>query len=371
MKNKIDYRFKLLYAIGILMVISGHMASGISLTLADWVPLYGVHLPIFAFSSGYFFKESATQDWIGYVKKKVLRLLVPLYIYNLFYGIVVLISRRFGFTLSEEFSLYNLLLAPILNGHQFAYNLGGWFVVPLFMVETFYVLLRKALHISWNRLSETVLFVVLAILGMVGNQLGYMGYNQGWWLVLDRMLYFLPFYAFGFYYKKFLEEYDRKIPDALLLSVLFGIQAMIFFIYGRELTYGAAWCSFKEPGYMPFLAGIVGIAIWFRIATMLEPVLGKKRSVNILADNAYSIMINQFAGFMIVKTVYALISKYTMLFQDFEMDAYKSTIWYCYLPRGMKQLGVFYLIMGIAFPLLVQYIINMTKNKFGRMKNAR
>ena len=40
--HQIDYRFKILYAVGILMVLCGHCeGGGISLSLADWFPYAG------------------------------------------------------------------------------------------------------------------------------------------------------------------------------------------------------------------------------------------------------------------------------------------------------------------------------------------
>ena len=55
-KKKIDYRFKILYAVAILMVVAGHCdGGGISLDFAQWFPYEGIHLALFTFCSGYFF----------------------------------------------------------------------------------------------------------------------------------------------------------------------------------------------------------------------------------------------------------------------------------------------------------------------------
>lgn len=41
-KKKIDYRFKILYAVAILMVVAGHCdGGGISLDFAQWFPYEG------------------------------------------------------------------------------------------------------------------------------------------------------------------------------------------------------------------------------------------------------------------------------------------------------------------------------------------
>lgn len=43
------------------------------------------------------------------------------------------------------------------------------------------------------------------------------------------------------------------------------------------------------------IVAYLGIAFWLRI--------GDNKYINLIADNTYSIMMNQFLGFMIVKTI--------------------------------------------------------------------
>lgn len=181
--------------------------------------------------------------------------------------------------------------------------------------------------------------------------------------MLVRLLYFIPFYSLGVFYKRVLEEYDRKIPGVVFLPVVFGIKLLIHLYYGRSLSYAPSWCTFKENAFMPLIVGILGIAVWVRIAGILEPVLGKNRLVNLIADNTYSIMINQFMGFMIVKGVYAMICRFTPYLQDFDMNAFRSDIWYCYLPKGMGQMGIFYMLAGLFIPIGIQAAENRFLSK--------
>lgn len=67
----IDYRFKILYAIGIIFVVIGHCGGGGINILSDWFPPYAFHLQLFAFASGYFYKSSS-EEYIGkYILKKL------------------------------------------------------------------------------------------------------------------------------------------------------------------------------------------------------------------------------------------------------------------------------------------------------------
>ena len=51
-----DYRFKILYCIGMIMIVAGHCDGGGINLLSDWFPYYGFHLGLFLFASGYFYK---------------------------------------------------------------------------------------------------------------------------------------------------------------------------------------------------------------------------------------------------------------------------------------------------------------------------
>lgn len=56
----VDYRFKILYALGMVLVVMGHGAYPTSL-LTEWFPAYSFHLGLFAFCSGYFYKPKVEE----------------------------------------------------------------------------------------------------------------------------------------------------------------------------------------------------------------------------------------------------------------------------------------------------------------------
>ena len=98
-----DYRFKLLYALGMIMIVSGHVPGGGAISIfGNWFPYYGVHLPLFAFCAGYFFKPQSIDNTGNYIKKKVKKLIIPLYIYTVVYGIIVQILKSMGFAMGED-----------------------------------------------------------------------------------------------------------------------------------------------------------------------------------------------------------------------------------------------------------------------------
>ena len=358
----VDYRFKILYAIGMIMVVASHASGGGITALSDWFPYHGVHLALFMFCSGYFYKSSAEDNVSKYILKKIQVLIVPFYIYNVVYGLIVQFLRTKGFEMGGDFNLQNLTIAPITSGHQFVYNMGGWFLVPLFMVEIYNVLLHKLIKRIYKNTTEWAFGALEIFAGILGNQLACMGYRQNWWLVLVRMLYFAPFYELGILYRSKLETIDKKIPSFWYFAVLFAAQLAIIYHYGKVPSYIPSWCGdFVEGPIMPIVIGVLGIALWLRIANLLEPVIGRSKWINAIADSTYSIMMNQFLGFMIVKTGYALLSKIGSRFSDFDFVSYKTDIWWFYTPKGITQTLIVYVVAGLVFPIFVQKAIDQVK----------
>ena len=356
----VDYRFKIMYALGMIFIVAGHCENGGISLFYDWFPVSAFELGLFAFCSGYFYKAEAESAPGGYILKKAKKLLIPLYIWNIIYGLIVLLLSRFGFTIGEEFNLYNIFIAPITDGHQFGYNLCSWFIFPLFAIETINVLLRKIIAIKDDKIKEHIFFILYMLLGISGVYMAMRGYNTGVWLPVTRILYLTAFYGAGRYYKAILEEHDT-LPCRYYFALIFAAGIIIIYIYGKTPGYVPSWSMFADDAFIPFIAGFLAIAFWLRIAKILAPVIGKSRWVNAIADNTYAIMLHQFAGFMLVKAVFALISTLTPLCSEFNMELFKTDLWYYFVPKGLSQLKIIYLAAGIIVPIGVQRAVERGK----------
>ena len=76
-----------LYLLAIFFVVDGHLSGRDMLDLGGLFGYYSFHLMLFAFGSGYFFRDGA-QDAPGReIARAAGRLLVPLYLWNLVYGV--------------------------------------------------------------------------------------------------------------------------------------------------------------------------------------------------------------------------------------------------------------------------------------------
>ena len=363
--EKTDYRFKFLYVIGIISVIFGHCGQGISL-FYDWFPPYSFHVQLFVFCSGYFYKKTSEENILKFFLHKIKTIIVPLYLWNLFYGIFGACTRSLGLSIAGRLTWYNLLIAPIKNGHQFTYNCGGWFVIPLFMVQIFIILVRKILSVIRIEVSEYIIFICSLTLGIVGVCLSNKGYNQNWGLVLTRFLCTVPFYEAGILYKEKLERKD-KISNMVYFSFVFVAQLIIITINSGNITYSLAWCTlFPENILLTYIVPYLAIAFWLRISTIVLPLIQNNKLIKLIGDNTYTIMINHYMGFMFIKTIFALLYKYTKFCANFNLSEYKANIGYFYYPQDMVHWGIIYCIAGVVVPIMMQLCVNKVK---GRLLN--
>ena len=128
---------------------------------------------------------------------------------------------------------------------------------------------------------------------MFGIYFASKGYNKGFWLFLDRILYFIPFFSLGILYNKKLEKFD-KLNNTIYFAIVFLIQLLIITINGKTVTYTPSWCNdFDRNVIMPFIVATLGIAFWLRIAQILEPIVWNSKIVNIISENTFSIMVHQ------------------------------------------------------------------------------
>jgi len=150
------------------------------------------------------------------------------------------------------------------------------------------------------------------------------------------------------------------------------MQLILIQVCGRIPTCTPSWCNdFVDGPIIPFVFCFLGIAFWFRVCRIVTPVIENSRVVQFIANNTFSIMINQFAGFFIVNMIYALIHKYTEAFSNFNVESFKTDIWYRYLPGGFNQMNIIYLVAGIAIPILIQESINLIHKRINKIIAGR
>lgn len=117
--RNINFTFKILSAIGIIIIVSGHCYNGGVSLMYDWFPKYSYNLALFVFISGYFYKEKHEEHIFKYIWGRTKRLLIPAYLWNIVYGIIAFALTQVGYTIAQgKFDLYNLFVMPFIDGES-------------------------------------------------------------------------------------------------------------------------------------------------------------------------------------------------------------------------------------------------------------
>lgn len=358
----IDITMKTLYAFAITFIVSGHVITsggngGISFGFNVFPPA-SFHVACFVFVAGYFYRSRYEARPLEFLKKRVLRLLVPLYLINAVYGVWVAVSHGMGFTFGGELTLYNLLLDPLFGGHAFLWDLSLWFVAPLFLTELIDFSLRMLLRVGDNHRREIILIILYGAIGVATTTLcgpeGFPEMSSDPLVLLARTGFFLPCYAMGRIYKLFLAKHDT-VPNWLYFSVVCGLQLVVFVICDGKVGYLVSWCQFYTGSIIPFVTTALGIAFWLRISRIVSPGLIGSKTAAAVADNTFSIMAHQFVGIFIVKGIFALAFACGIC-PDFDMGRFLTDFWYYYWPSnlggpGPAAFGMLYVVAGIVVPV--------------------
>lgn len=314
-----DPTFKMLYVLAIIMIVDGHVGSSDYLDFNGLLRYQNYHIALFMFVSGYFL--NLTRGYKEFFARKTLRLLVPLYLWNAAYGALCwYLNRHQGFALGGEFNLYNLLYAPLVDGHRFIYNMASWFLVPLFLVQAVgFLLLRPFAPSAARRAALTpsarpqpgsfflpaVIFFVLSLaLGCFA--LAYAPENHGartLALTALRTLYFMPAFAFGFLYRHVLAKYDTVATPLYLFIVLAALTCLTQKFPGYNHI--PSWLDTVDaPAPAIYAISLLAVLFWLRVARVLSPLLVRSRPLQYIANHTFDIMMHHFAGFMLAKALF-------------------------------------------------------------------
>ena len=343
-----------LYLLGIIFIVDGHTTLGNYFDLNGLFRYYSFHLMLFAFGAGYFLREDAAQHPGRELLRRAKRLLVPLYAWNLVYGVGAALLRRFGgFALGEPLSGYTLLLAPLTDGEHFVYNLGSWFVFPLFLSQALYLLVRKAAKLWGDR--EGLTFLVCLIPGAVCVQLLYGGMSGFLPLFLLRTLILLPGYAGGVLYRRRLEKHDT-LPTLPYLLGICAARALLC-LRVENLAYLLSDCSYFACGAIGVYAGgALAIAFWLRIARLIGPAVQRSRLAMAISTHTYDIMMHHYMGFFAVNCVFLLMNMLGLGAADFSVLSLRTQSGYMYAPGGHVEMNLFYVLAGLLLPLGVSWV---------------
>ena len=371
-KNKpiVDYRFKIIYTIAMMSVISSHCEGkgSIELNIQNWFPYRSFHMPLFMFAAGYFFKKKNVESTIIYIKKKFLKLILRIYLYNIFYGFYIQYLKKLGFRKRIRAFSFRIIFIEPLGGMGFRNIRSSWFSSTLFFVEVYNILKRKivSILICKKEVHELIYFLFdlfISSQSIIYSNKGY--FKSGLYLHILRILHLNIYYQFGIFYNKHLEENLNLIRNEIYFFLIFASKLCFHLYYSKVISFYYAGCNYG--GYSPFTVisiSILGIVFWTRISEILEPFIGKNYYINIIADNTFSIMINHILALDLVKVFFAYLSRKTKYCKDFNFYRYYALdVFYIYIPNNVLQTGIIYYLSCLILPIIIQKLITKIKNQ--------
>ena len=359
--DQYNITFYILSALAIIMVAAGHIGCNI-MTIGDLFPYYSFHVPLFVFISGYFYKEAEEEHPLAYIKKKIRRLLIPYFIWNVVYGLIAAALRLFGFNLGGGFSLYNLLVEPFVSGYQFLYNYAAWFVPALFLIEIGNLIMRLILR-KMHLYYEGLMFTGSLLIGMAVVWLAIGGHVWGLYKMPGRLLFLYPCFQMGCFYRRKLEVHD-KLGNLPYFAIVLGLQ-LILNLCCNGLAFSSVWCtSFANGPVIPYVTIATGTAFWLRVAKILTPLARRDGAVSYMGRHTYTVMMHHVMIFMVIKMILAGFAAYTPYLIDFDWVQFYGSIDYIYLVKGAETFKLVYLAAGVAVPLLLRYGCTYVTNKF-------
>lgn len=208
-----------LKGIGALLVVIGHMQDA-DFTDSITKLIYGFHMPMFFWISGYLYKRPSS--YRGYVQKKFKSLLLPWACFGVFYLLITLfISGKKAFISG----LIGLIFKVV---RDIPIEIGLWFLPVMFLTCILYALIDIRISQNWIK------YVLVAVITGVGCEwtrfFHYLPFG------ISAMMPCLGFFTFGVWFR---QKADKRVKtyagshkvQAVIISVLcivaFGILIML------------------------------------------------------------------------------------------------------------------------------------------------
>ncbi len=203
-------------AFGIFLVVFAHFISSSSYFDIDKL-IYGFHMPLFFFLSGYLSKYRIKHYTFSlFVKTKFLSLVKPYVIYSIlgfsFYCLFTILKESNPFSLQ---AIFEIITAKCRDLYKF-YTVPLWFLICLFIVEVHFYFLSKL-----KRVYEPVIVVILCCLTIFIFADEVLPFNLNIaWLVM-------PFYLLGNRY----EELKNKVTISSKYKNILWVALAVAYIY--------------------------------------------------------------------------------------------------------------------------------------------
>lgn len=257
------------------------------------------------------------------------------------------------------FNFYSFFIEPWKSGHQYLFNLAGWFVLTLFLIQLLYIVTRK-LFVKIT-LNEYLLMVFYMLVGILGTYLATIPAINNEYYYIIRILVGLPFFHLGFLYKEKLEKIDKFNSITFIALIIF--QALLIYHY-KDISYVLVFANFGGSILKPFLASFSGIWLYLHIAEMIEKSVKRDRLLQYIGKNSWDIMIHHLFVFWLINFGYYVLYHFNILqqlgFPNFDVNGFKTDIYYKY---NWPETYLIYIIPAILLPLGLKFVMDHLRKR--------
>lgn len=341
-------------AIGIIAVVIWHSRP------PQWIGILFMFfaVPLFFFSSGYFYKPSSSiKELTIFYIKRIKGLYIPFVKWSLIF--LVLHNVCYHLNLYNDQYGFNGHTSILYTGADIAkktFNivfrlsdseqlLGAfWFIRALFfaalMVATMHFIFSK-----WKFTNRYIIFFVLLISSYIAI---HCDINLPWVGSLGLILFSAMFYVFGYCYRK-LENNKLYSRLSLFLSTCITFAGLTYF----DKVTGVL--GIKDEYVFPYtLVSIAGIIMVLNISKLIEKRNNIRKFFYYTGNNTMIILALHFTCFKLISLVKIAIYGWPIeRLAEFPAIIENNTVWW-----------VAYTIAGVCIPLLIQKTYNSIKSKY-------
>ena len=329
---------------------------------------------MFVFISGYFNRIDENSDLPAYIKRKLLRLMVPYALLNIFARLIeILLFRiRYGqFIIYDPEQVLAAVLRVFTTGEAVDIAQPLWFVPALCAVELIYAFIKKPLkklH-CWSELLAVGVFAVLNVIVVcIAKNLTIPSY----YLLPAKCAFLMVFFQLGILYRDHLEAALKKINPLIIMAVILVIN--VFRIMRMEDWYQIAFnelaklTGFSSPYYFtPLVSSLAGILFWVSAAELLAPALSENKLIRYISDNTMWILGLHLLMFNILNCILYWINGHLVPLAGFDVNYFQATQWYRWEP--VDRFRVVYVIWGLTGTVLLKVVYDRLKIRlYGRLK---
>lgn len=341
-KGKIEY-MDIAKGCAIILVVIGH--SGAPIT--NFIYLF--HMALFFFISGYFYKESYSDNPIKLLFKRLKTLYIPFLKYELIY--LFLHNFFFRINVYSEKTGYQNQGSIMYSKEQFMYvlksiikfvgteQLAGafWFLTTLFFVNIIFVVISFLVTKIFKKYSEIFRFILVFACFILGN--AFTHYNYEFYYCFNVSLVATFIYYLGYLYKK-----NELIIKSNIVVFLLALGLLIYNSFKGHIEMGAN--SYPSPVFF-ILSSLAGIYLTMYISKLLSN--KRLRLLKYIGKNSFTIMALHFLCFKLVNLIQIRLYKYP----DYMLAKFP------YID-GSNGWWIIYTLSGVLVPIMFIFIYENT-----------